>query len=416
MLQVPHGIFLILIILKGIVMYIYCDCEAGISGDMFLGALCHLGLDLAPLQKLLADVGIECELKTWQECRAAGPGHRVDVAWPSEQPLRHPKDIADIFTAVNVSPAVREKALAILDALTQAEAHAHAIPPEQVHFHEVGAIDTVVDILGAVWGLEQLGIQAVLSSALPWFTGTVECEHGLLPLPAPATAFLLAEKPVCHTWSQHEWLSKSELVTPTGAALIHVLAQSFTTPPSGQRLRLGTGYGSRKAPVGLRLWLMQNDAQKGPHNAYTFENISQLESHIDHLTGEELGACLTALSEHPHVLDVLWLPGLGKKNRPSGLLRVLCLPSHKNAVEAVFYTHTHTLGIRHCELERSILSRKAGNLNAAEISLQGASFPAKEYELDGQTWLRPECDALKEQAQERNLGIPALRMYVKSTT
>ncbi len=389
-------------------MYIYCDCEAGISGDMFLGALCHLGLDLAPLQKILEEVGIVCELKTWQECRAAGPGYRVDVHWPSHQPLRHPQDIADIFHAVKISPAVRDKALAILDALTEAEAHAHAIPKEQVHFHEVGAIDTVVDILGAVWGLERLGIKKVFSSALPWFTGTIECEHGTLPLPAPATAFLLAEKPICHTWSQHPWLSKSELVTPTGAALLHVLAQSFDILPTGQRKQLGTGYGSRNAPVGLRLWLMQDKAQTNS-SLRTLEIISQLESHIDHLTGEELGACLTHLSALPEVLDVLWLAGVGKKNRPSGLLRVLCLPQHKSLVETAFYTHTHTLGIRHSELERSILPRTTGT-----VHIHG-DIAAKEYELDGQVWLRAECDALMKRAEQLGLGLPALRMLCKGT-
>ncbi len=393
-------------------MYIYCDCEAGISGDMFLGALCHLGLDLAPLEGMLQKVGIDCQIKTWQENRAAGPGFRVDVSWPEEQPLRHPSDIAKIFSAVDISPWVREQALAVLDALTLAEAHAHAIPKEQVHFHEVGAIDTVVDILGAVWGLEQLRVQKVICSALPWFTGTVECEHGLLPLPAPATAFLLKDKPICHTWSRHEWLSKSELVTPTGAALAHVLGQSFALPPSGTRSGLGTGYGSRQAPVGLRLWLIQEDDTIKSDAEQTQEDILQLESHVDHLNGEELGACLTALSAMPEVVDVLWLSGLGKKNRPSGLLRVLCLPEHHAVVEHAFFTHTHTLGIRHNLLKRTILPRTQGTITSSATLT--ALLPAKEYSLHGQTWLRPESDALQERAATLHVGMPALRMYTKN--
>ncbi len=385
-------------------MYIYCDCEAGISGDMFLGALCHLGLDLNPLEQLLAEAGITCNIKNWQECRAAGPGHRIDVSWPSNQPLRHPHDIAEIFQKVKVSPWVREKALAILDALTQAEAYAHAIPPEQVHFHEVGAIDTVVDILGAVWGLEQMGVQKVLCSALPWFTGTVECEHGLLPLPAPATAFLLLHKPICHTWDAHPWLSQSELVTPTGAALAHVLAASFGEKPTGILQQLGTGYGSRKAPVGLRLWLMQ-EAEK------TQEHIIQLESNLDHLTGEELGACISALSQMPEVLDVLWLSGLGKKNRPHGLMRVLCHIEHKELVEKAFFTHSHSLGIRHSVLARTILPRRDGHIHMATMPTH--SLPAKEYELDGHTWQRPESDALQQCAASLQMGMPALRIARK---
>ncbi len=393
-------------------MYIYCDCEAGISGDMFLGALCHLGLNLAPLQKILHDVGILCQIDTWEECRAAGPGHRVEVHWPEEQPLRHPADIAAIFHKAAISPAVRAKALAILGALTEAEAHAHAIPADQVHFHEVGAIDTVVDILGAVWGLEQLGISHVLCSALPWFTGTIECEHGLLPLPAPATAYLLTGKPICHTWSQHEWLSKSEMVTPTGAALVHVLGKSFNAQPAGQRMQLGTGYGSRNAPVGLRLWIMANHDMDTLHAPRT-EPVTQMESHIDHLTGEELGACLDALTAMKEVLDVLWLQGIGKKNRPTGLLRVLCHPEHKAMVEAAIFKHTHSLGIRHITLERTILPRQQSTVDIANTTTLTALLPAKEYRLGGEVWLRPESDALQNRAATLGLGMPALRMHTK---
>ncbi len=394
-------------------MYIYCDCQAGVSGDMFLGALCHLGLDLAPLQHILKDCGIDCTIETWQETRAAGPGYRVDVHWPDNQPLRHPHDIADIFQRASVTPAVREKALAILDAITAAEAHAHAIPPEQVHFHEVGAIDTVVDILGVAYGLEKLGADFVLCSALPAFSGTIDCEHGTIPLPAPATAYLLEGKPLCNTWPS---LAKSEMVTPTGAALVHVLGKAFDVNPQGLCKKIGTGYGSRKAPAGLRLWLMEEHAEKEsashiatvPTDIHT-EYVSQWESHIDHLTGEELGAALEVLSHMPEVLDVLWLSGTGKKNRPSGLLRVLCLPENKDTVRQAFFTHTHTLGMRHALLERSILPRYEGELDLGYRQ----SFAAKAYNLDGQTWLRAECDALRQHAAQQRVGMPALRMHKK---
>ncbi len=383
-------------------MYIYCDCQAGVSGDMFLGALCHLGLDLAPLQKMLEDVGIICTIDTWQENRAAGPGFRVDVRWPDNQPLRHPQDIADIFQRVAISSTIKEKALAILEAITQAEAHAHAIPAEQVHFHEVGAIDTVVDILGVAYGLEVLQADFVLCSALPYFSGTIDCEHGTIPLPAPATAFLLQGKPLCHTWPS---LAKSEMVTPTGAALVHVLGKSFDVVPQGLCKAMGTGYGSRPAPAGLRLWLMEENSTASQLRT---EYISQLESHIDHLTGEELGAALHNLSQMPQVLDVLWLSGTGKKNRPSGLLRILCLPEHKDSVESAFFTHTHTLGIRHALLERRVLTRQQVNIT----SPQGQNL--KEYFLDGHTWHRPECDDLMQQAQNQGVGMPALRIAKKS--
>ncbi len=380
-------------------MYAYCDCMSGVSGDMFLAALCHLGLDLEPLQKKLATAGIVCDLKSWQECREAGPGFRVDVNWPDAQPLRHPKDIADIFNAVDVSESVRQKALEVLNALTLAEAHAHQIKPEEVHFHEVGAIDTLVDILGTAWGLEQLGIEYIVCSPLPWFSGTIECEHGILPLPAPATAYLLMQKPIRQTDAT------TELVTPTGAALVHGLCSRFEQALAGRPIRMGTGYGSRKAPSGLRIYMVEDDAQHNSANQSTMENIIQLESNIDHLTGEEVGAAINALSDIPEVLDVLWLNGIGKKNRPTGVLQVLCKPENLSKIRAAFFTHTHTLGIRESIIQRHILTRKAG-----EFEVAGQLLKAKQYELDGETWFRPESDEIIQLAQKLRVGAPALRI------
>ncbi len=372
-------------------MYAYCDCSAGVSGDMFLAALCQLGFDLMPLQEKLAKAGIDCDLKAWQECRAAGPGFRVSVNWPDEQPLRHPKDIADIFHKINVSKWVLENSLNTLDALTLAEAHAHNIKPEEVHFHEVGAIDTLVDILGTALGLEYLGVKKVVCSPLPWFSGTVECAHGILPLPAPATAFLLMNKPIIATDAT------TELITPTGAALIHALHTSFASAFSGIPLRMGTGYGSRPSNAGLRIYLveeMQEIAQ---------ERIAQLESNIDHLTAEEIGAAIDALSNMHEVLDVLWLHGIGKKNRPMGVLRVLCAEENLSLIQNAIFKHTHTLGVRHSILARCILPRES--VQVGEELLCG-----KKYTLDGQDYIRLESDELIKKAKLLGVGVPALRV------
>ncbi len=384
-------------------MQLYCDCSAGASGDMFLGALCQLGVDFLPLQKLLEKAGIQCDIKTWQEHRAAGAGYRTDVTWPSNQPLRHPHDIAEIFERVDVAPSVRAKSLAILQALTEAEAHAHGIPAEEVHFHEVGAIDTVVDILGTAWAMGELGVTSLHASPLPWFSGTIECEHGIIPLPAPATAYLLENKPIQNSWPS---LAQSEMVTPTGAALLHVLCEKFTQHMQGKVIKLGTGYGSRPSPAGLRLWLLEENQEL--ENAF----VCQLESHIDHLTGEEIGAAMENLSKMPQVLDVLWLSGIGKKNRPLGLLRILCLAQDKEVVEKAFYTHTHTLGIRHSLLERSMLKRSCGAyaLTIQDDTKEAEQITHKMYELDGAQWLRPEADELMVKAQELSVGLPALRI------
>ena len=386
----------------GKIMEAYMDCRAGVSGDMTLAALCSLGLDLGELQALLHRVGIECTLRQWQECRAAGPGGRVDVSWPAAQPLRHPADMADIIRKVAVSDAVRCKALAALEALTAAEAHAHQIPPEDVHFHEVGAIDTLVDILGAAWGLEKMGITRVVASPLPWFSGTVECAHGILPLPAPATARLMQGKPVFDSGAT------TELVTPTGAALVHALVEDFCSGPQGVLCGMGTGYGSRPSASGLRLWLVEaaGECAEAPDH----ESVALLESHIDHLTGEELGAALEELSALPQVLDVLWLPGLGKKNRPAGALRVLCLPQHATAVQQAFFRHTHTLGLRIQVMDRAVLPREAVQTACSLSKETQTSLPAKKYRLEGADYVRTESDALREAARQQGLGMVALRL------
>ena len=379
-------------------MEMYWDCANGISGDMTLAALAHLGVDFAPLVERLARAGVACVVECLEEDRAGGPGFCVDVRWKEEeQPLRHPADIAAIFQRVDVAERVRVRALAVLDALAQAEAYAHRIPVEQVHFHEVGAVDTLVDILGVCWGLEELGVERVTASPLPWFGGSIECAHGRIPLPAPATARLMQGKPVRPSGAQ------TELVTPTGAALAHALVDDFCEGPQGRLGRLGTGYGSRPAPAGLRIWEVRETPAEVQARGGR-EEVCQLECHLDHLSGEELGRAIESLAASPAVLDVLWLAGTGKKNRPSGVLRVLCLPAAQEEALCLLFRHTHSLGVRMQRLERAVLPRAAG------VALcDGERMPAKRYELEGRTYVRAEADALGRHADERGLGMPALR-------
>ncbi len=379
-------------------MDLYLDCGNGISGDMTLAALVHLGLDIAPLASALARAGVNCRIETWPETRVGGPGRRVDVSWDEVQPLRHPADIAAVFAVLDMGGTARQRALAVLEALTLAEAEAHQIPPEEVHFHEVGAIDTLVDIAGACWGLEQLGVRRVTASPLPWFSGMVQCAHGLIPLPAPAAAWLMRGKPVRPTDA------REELVTPTGAALVHVLVDEFTDGPLGVLRALGTGYGSRPARGGLRAWLAEPAPEAVSHARGGREQVLQLETHLDHLSGEELGMALTALAASPEVLDVLWLPGIGKKNRPAGLLRVLCRPEDEEGASLGVLRHTHSLGLRRQCLERLVLPREA-----AELIDAGERLEAKAYILEGRRYVRAEAEAVKSASARLGVGAPALR-------
>lgn len=383
---------------------LFLDCSHGMSGDMTLAALAHLGVDLSPLPALLERAGVACRLDVRREERGGGPGCRVDVSWREEgQPLRHPADIAAIFAAVPVAERVRDRALAVLEALTLAEAEAHGIAPGEVHFHEVGAVDTLVDILGACWALDRLDVERVTACALPWFSGSIVCAHGEIPLPAPATANLMRGLPVQPTGA------RTELVTPTGAALARVLVDDFVSGPRGRLLALGTGYGSRPSPTGLRAWLVDaGEPRQADHGQGGEEDVMQLECHLDHLTGEELGAALERLAAAPEVLDVLWLPGTGKKNRPAGLLRVLCRPADGEEVTRQTLRHTHSLGLRHQLLRRVVLPRRA-----ATCPCGGADLAAKEYLLEGRAYVRPEADAVARRATALGLGAPALRLGKK---
>jgi uncharacterized protein (DUF111 family) len=192
-----------------------------------------------------------------------------------------------------------------------------------------------------------------------------------------------------------------ELITPTGAALLHVLVQSHAPcPPAGTPLALGTGYGARPAPAGLRAWLLRPAAEAMP------EQVTLLETHIDHLSGEDLGSAITAIgSFDPAPLDILWLPGVTKKNRPGGGLRVLCHPEHAQDLTTALFRHTHSLGIRRQQVERVTLPRAAA-------TLQGPAGPlcAKSYQLEGQEYLRPEQDSLDAAARGLGIGAPGVRL------
>lgn len=216
----------------------YFDCFSGISGDMCLGALLANGLSLEELMaglKSLALEGWELEVKQVQQHGIGAVDVEVRVCGP--QPHRHLSDILAVIDGSPLPAPVREKAGAVFRRLAEAEAKVHGISPEKVHFHEVGAVDAIIDIVGTVLGLHLLGVERVVASPLPLGSGWVECHHGKLPVPAPATGYLLQGVPVYGTEDQ------AELVTPTGAALITTLAESFGPFPAMHLTSVGFGAG-----------------------------------------------------------------------------------------------------------------------------------------------------------------------------
>jgi uncharacterized protein (DUF111 family) len=391
------------------------DCSSGLSGDMFLSALADLGADFSPLQEAFRKAGLEVSLRLTPLSRQAGPGLRTDVIWPGAQPLRHLPELTALVERLDLPEGVRRKAGSMLLRLGETEALAHGTSLDEVHFHEVGAIDTLADVLGAVLGLLQLEVEEVLSGPLPWFGGFVDCAHGRLALPAPATTRLLQGKPVFQT------TAREELITPTGALLLDTLVDRFLGAGGGQGLcpeeggalfeRSGLGYGSREPSAesdwpgrGLRLHLFSLPASGAleASGAYIRDEVGQISCHLDHLSGEELGRAIQELGSL--ALDVLWLPGVTKKNRPGGELRVLCRPEDMPRLQEEVFKHTHSLGLRLSRLARVTLPRREAFLESPWGSLQ-----AKEYVLSGQTFVRPEHEALAQKAASLGLGLPALR-------
>jgi uncharacterized protein (DUF111 family) len=234
---------------------LFLDPRGGIAGDMLLAALAGLGADLARFQALLRAAGLDVALSLEQRSRAgiAGVGLRIDA--PGAQPLRHLADLLALTDALSLPPRAAGRSRAAFRRLAEVEAAVHGVGIEEVHFHEVGAVDTLVDVAGAFWALDELRVGEVVCASLPWFSGTVACAHGLLPLPAPAVLRLLEGKPVYATGIEEE------IVTPTGALLVDQVATRFAPGPDGIVLAQVTAFGGRvieAAPWGLRAVLLES--------------------------------------------------------------------------------------------------------------------------------------------------------------
>ncbi|MFO8032268.1 MAG: nickel pincer cofactor biosynthesis protein LarC [Desulfohalobiaceae bacterium] len=378
-------------------MRLYLQCPTGLSGDMFLAGLADLGLDLAALQSILQQAGLEVSIQAQQESSQGLAGSRLHLDFAPGQPLRRLGDIEGILDKLQVQPWTRDKSKAAFQRLAQVEAEVHGVSMQDVHFHELGALDTLVDILGAFWGLEELGVQEVYCSALPWFSGEVESEHGRLPLPAPAVLRLLQDKPVYPT----SW--QKELITPTGALLVDQLVQEFSPGPHGVLKKTGMGLGSMELQGQancLRLFLYETQDTESQDRVWV------LESNLDHLTGEELGAVFEPLFQ-AGALDVLYLPGIMKKNRCGGLLQVICRPGELHSVRQEFFRQTLTLGIRQYQVQRSVLERCQGSINTPWGRVQ-----SKRLNLEGEKLERAEHEALQELASKTGRSLVQLRQML----
>jgi pyridinium-3,5-bisthiocarboxylic acid mononucleotide nickel chelatase len=335
----------------------YFDCFSGISGDMTLGALVDAGCDLEILRSGLAGLqvpgwSISAE-KVWKNGMAAT---FVRVVTEDQSKHRGLSAILEILEKSKLTEPVRKNAAAIFRKLGEAEAAVHDVPLEKIHFHEVGAIDAIVDIVGACIGFEALGIEKFACSALNVGGGTAKMAHGVLPVPAPATAKLLQGKP---TYSN---AVQKELVTPTGAAIVATLCDSFGPQPAMSVSAIGYGAGSADLegqPNVVRI--MVGEAAEKVVPGFD-EEISVIEANLDDMNPQIYGYFLEkALAAG--ALDVYTTPVQMKKNRPGTLLTLLCKPADTNNLMSLIFAETTTLGARTYRAQRRTLPRETVNVH-----------------------------------------------------
>ena len=324
---------------------IYFDCFSGISGDMILGALCDAGLDVAELRALLQTLEVPgWSIDAVRETRGWLTGTRMHVHAPEQTTHRHLHDVTAIITQSGLPAAVKATALRIFANLADAEAHIHGVRADEVHFHEVGALDAIVDIVGIAAGLHLLGITQVYASPLPLGSGWVKAAHGDIPVPAPATLHLLtqAQAPIVPDDAGFE------LVTPTGAAVLATLA-TFKRPALALQ-QVGYGFGKKitQRPNALRVWLGEGTASDGA--------LVLLECNIDDQPAEQLAyVCTQALALGAR--DVWQQQIVMKKGRAALLLSVLCDRDHEDALVDLLMRQTSTLGMRRTVVDRHVAER-----------------------------------------------------------
>jgi uncharacterized protein (TIGR00299 family) protein len=406
----------------------YLECFSGISGDMFLGALVDAGVSPRLLEDTVAALNLGAKLEISRVVRSRISATKVDVWVEGEKDMPreeywakqnaghaaapaliqasahhdhphehghshshehthghttagehapHPhghthrglNEIRKIISAAPISDRAKKTATSVFEALGAAEAKIHDIPVEEIHFHEVGAVDAIVDIVCAAVGAEALAVDEFVCSALNVGGGTVQCAHGTFPIPAPATLELLREAPVYSSGVQ------AELVTPTGAAIVKTLARRFEAFPPMQVERAGYGAGSRdfeRNPNVVRLVI--GEAAK-PLDKVNSETISVLEANIDDLNPQVFGYVLDRLLQEG-ALDVFGVPVQMKKNRPGTLLTVLCQSADAIKLTQLIFAETTTLGVRQRQEVRQTLARRWENVRTqwGEVRIKIASM------------------------------------------
>jgi uncharacterized protein (TIGR00299 family) protein len=381
-------------------MIAYVDMFSGISGDMTLGALIDLGVPVDWIKGKLSGVlkGFRLKTKTVYKHHLKATDVMVDVI--EEQGLsRNYKDIKFLIENSFLPEKVKKNCLLAFEKIARAESHIHGRDIETVHFHEIGGVDSLIDIIGSFLCVDYLGIQKIYASCMPLGSGSVTCSHGEIPVPVPATMAIIKDIPVKPSDAV------TEIVTPTGAAIIATLASSFGAMPEMTVKQVGYGSGKRDTgsslPNLLRIVLgEQIIAQKEAETPLQKETIYVVKTNVDDMTPELSGFLMETLFENK-ALDVCFIPVQMKKNRPGLQVEVMCCQEDLDHMVHIILTHTTSLGVRYHQCDRSFLLREKAFVDTSFGKLQ----VKKITNPDGSIRFVPEYDVARKVAQEKKIPL-----------
>ena len=387
---------------------LYLDIFSGISGDMFVGALIDLGVDSRKLERELKKLKLDgYRLGVARKQKSGIEGIKFDVHLPNARVRRHDEDrtftqIKTLVARSKLSAWVKKKSVAVFQRIAEAEGKIHGLPPDRVHFHEIGAVDSIVDIVGACIALEMLGKPRVLAAPVIEGTGWIDCEHGRFPVPAPATLAILGARGIGMTQCNEP----HELVTPTGAALLAEFAERFGPMENLVAEKIGFGLGSRDnktRPNVLRAVLGQGSKVQSPKSKvldWETDCVAVLETNLDDCSGEILGHFVeTALAGG--ALDVFYTPVQMKKNRPGVLLTVLCAEADADKFTEMILRETSAFGVRRTMAERRKLRREF-----VGVKTQFGKVTVKLGKLNGQiVQAAPEFESCKKAAARTKVAL-----------
>ncbi len=380
---------------------LYYDCFAGISGDMNLGALIDLGVDQEYLKaelKKLNIVGFHLDITKASRQGIGGTKARVVIENQENEKHRHLRHVEEIVNGSTLSEKVKENSLKIFNLIAYAEAEIHQIDVQKVHFHEVGALDSIADIVGAAICLDYLDVDEIVSSPIQLGGGFMKCAHGIMPVPAPATALIVKNIPVKTGGVNHE------ATTPTGAAILAAMVNRFVKETNFKIIKAGHGIGHRDTDIPniLRVYLAEEESDK--IDDMIVEEAVMIECNIDDMNPEWFDHVSSILFD-AGASEVFLTPAIMKKSRPANILSVLSKPGNTSVLKEVIFTHTTSIGLRETRIMKSMLHRtedivktKYGEVKVKRSFLKGVEVNVK-----------PEYDDMQRLARKHNISIQAIQ-------